>query len=67
MNMSQTEKETLTDLEKRAIRDFHIVKKGATVAYKASGENIYAQSDFVHILFGENRYTDIFGFMWEER
>jgi len=49
----------------QGITNFRPIAKGDIVARKG-GESIQAERDFVPILFGENRYTDIFGFMGEE-
>lgn len=48
-----------------SIKNFQLVKKGDMVAH--SGERmVLAPMDFYPILFGENSYTEIFGFMGEE-
>lgn len=46
--------------------NFQPVQVGDVVAHTASGVPIRADRDFIPILFGENRYTDIFGFVGEE-
>jgi predicted deacylase len=46
------------------IKNFRLVKKGDRVA--RNGErDLFAPQDFYPILFGENTYTEIFGFMGE--
>ena len=42
--------------------NFKLVKKGNIICNLESGEGIFANEDFVPILFGENRYTEILGF-----
>jgi len=49
----------------KTIRNFHPLQKGEIVA-RRGGETLRAERGFIPILFGENRYKDIFGFMAEE-
>jgi len=42
--------------------NYHQVKKGQIIGQK-NGQPVYAKEDFVPILFGNNRYKDIFGFI----
>lgn len=43
------------------VKNFQLVKKGNLVA-KKKNKKILAKEDFYPVLFGENRYKDIFGF-----
>ena len=45
----------------KVIRNFHLVKRGDKIA-ECGSVSYYTDEAFVPILFGENRYTDIFGF-----
>jgi predicted deacylase len=45
-----------------SIKNYALVKKGSLVA-KCGHKCIYAEEDFHPILFGENRYENIFGFI----
>lgn len=45
-----------------AIKNYTLVTKGQRIGTNA-GEPMFAPQDFVPILFGENRYKNIFGFM----
>lgn len=47
------------------IRNFRLVKIGDTIASNGKGD-IKAKRDFYPILFGENSYKTIFGFMAEK-
>ena len=44
------------------IKNFHITKKGSVVCELDMNKQVLADEDFVPILFGENRYTEILGF-----
>lgn len=45
------------------VKNFTLVKAGDHIATTSAGTRILAASDFYPVLFGENRYEDIFGFM----
>lgn len=45
------------------IQNFRMVTRGALLGTTNSGEQVLASEDFIPILFGENRYTEILGFM----
>lgn len=47
----------------KGIRNFVLVKKGQVVARDGQGKEVKAPKDFYPVLFGENTYTKIFGFM----
>ena len=44
------------------IANFKKVNKGDILAYSQEGEKIIVDNDFIPILFGKNRYKEIFGF-----
>ena len=44
------------------LKNFHIVNKGDVVCVADLDKQIIAEEDFIPILFGENRYTEILGF-----
>lgn len=44
------------------IQNFHMVTRGTVLGTTDSGEQVLASEDFIPILFGENRYTEILGF-----
>lgn len=46
----------------KGIQNFRLCTKGTVVARASSGEEVYAEEDFLPILFRENRYTEILGF-----
>lgn len=49
----------------QTVQNFEQVNMGDVVAYE-NGVPVYAKKDFVPVLFGENRYKDMFGFVGEE-
>lgn len=46
----------------KEIRNFQTINKGSVVCTTDGGKQILAEEDFIPILFGENRYTEILGF-----
>lgn len=50
---------------KKEISNYKLVKKGSVVVYSKHGD-IRATEDFIPILFGENNYEKIFGFIGKE-
>jgi len=44
------------------VKNFVNVVKGETICSIDMGKQILAEEDFIPILFGESRYTDILGF-----
>ncbi|MCD5381594.1 MAG: hypothetical protein LR008_03395, partial [Candidatus Pacebacteria bacterium] len=51
------------DVLKASVQNFVIVKEGDHIVTNSKGVKILADKDFYPILFGENRYKDIFGFL----
>jgi succinylglutamate desuccinylase len=48
------------------IKNFKPIKKGDIICVNDLGGEVFADEDFVPILFGEKRYTNILGFMSRE-
>ena len=44
------------------VNNFKLVKEGQVIAIIETGEKIQSTDDFYPIMFGENRYTNMFGF-----
>lgn len=55
------------DILDQSVKNLQLIKRGDKILTKNSGEVVLAQNDFFPVLFSQNGYTNIFGFVGRKK